>query len=129
MFTISQIKEAHSKVKSGADFPSYIQELILLGVEKYETFVSDGRAEFYGADNYTTKSEPKYPELTIANESNSEQFKHYLKNHQQGQTNFLTFCGHSAECGIEKWVVNTSEMTCIYYDLKGNEILKELIPR
>jgi hypothetical protein len=28
MFTITQIKEAHSKVKSGADFPAYIQGLI-----------------------------------------------------------------------------------------------------
>lgn len=33
MFTIEQIKEAHSKVKSGADFPNYIQDLIILGVK------------------------------------------------------------------------------------------------
>ena len=30
MFTIAQIKEAHDKVKSGADFPKYIQDLINL---------------------------------------------------------------------------------------------------
>jgi hypothetical protein len=27
MFTIEQIDQAHSKVKSGADFPKYIQDL------------------------------------------------------------------------------------------------------
>ena len=27
MFTLDQIKEAHAKVKSGADFPGYVQEL------------------------------------------------------------------------------------------------------
>lgn len=27
MFTLDQIQEAHKKVKSGADFPTYAQEL------------------------------------------------------------------------------------------------------
>lgn len=35
MFTLDQIREAHVKVKSGADFPHYIQDLIVLGVQKY----------------------------------------------------------------------------------------------
>ena len=42
MFTIDQIKEAHSKVKSGADFPQYVQDLIKLGVIHYTTYVRDG---------------------------------------------------------------------------------------
>lgn len=41
MFTIEQIKAAHSKVKSGADFPSYIREIKQLGVTGYEVSVSD----------------------------------------------------------------------------------------
>jgi hypothetical protein len=32
MFTIEQIKQAHNKVKSGADFPKYIQEIKKLGM-------------------------------------------------------------------------------------------------
>ena len=39
MFTVEQIKEAHSKVKSGADFPQYIQEIKILGVTAFETWV------------------------------------------------------------------------------------------
>lgn len=42
MFTLDQIREAHAKVKSGADFPHYIQDLIVLGVQKYDIFVHDG---------------------------------------------------------------------------------------
>ena len=41
MFTLEQIKSAHSKVKSGADFPNYVQDIIKLGVIFYETHVSD----------------------------------------------------------------------------------------
>jgi hypothetical protein len=35
MFTIEQIKQAHVKVKSGADFPAYIKYLKQLGVRYY----------------------------------------------------------------------------------------------
>lgn len=31
MFTIEQIKEAHSQLKSGADFPEYIREIKIFG--------------------------------------------------------------------------------------------------
>ncbi|MEO8771990.1 MAG: DUF1398 family protein [Ferruginibacter sp.] len=128
MFTISQIKEAHSKVKSGSDFPNYIQDLIKLGLTKYDTYVSDGHGEYFGTDNYEIKSEAKYPMLIVAEESDTEKFKRYLKIHQQGQTDYMTFCNHSAECGIEKWTVNTVEMTCIYFDKQGTKILTETIP-
>jgi hypothetical protein len=32
MFTLEQIQQAHKKVKSGADFPAYAQELTNMGV-------------------------------------------------------------------------------------------------
>lgn len=47
MFTVEQIKAAHSKVKSGADFPSYIQEIKALGVTANETYVEDGHFNYY----------------------------------------------------------------------------------
>ena len=128
MFSISQIKEAHSKVKSGADFPKYIQDLITLGVKSYNTFVIDSHTEYKGENNYQIKSDAKYESLIISDKSDSEKFKHYLKIHQQGQTDYLMFCNHSAECGVEKWTVDTTAMTCIYYDKNGNELLAEKIP-
>ena len=46
MFTLDQIKAAHSQVKSGADFPKYIQDIGKLGVLKYEHFVADGHTTY-----------------------------------------------------------------------------------
>lgn len=128
MFTVEQIKEAHSKVKSGADFPAYIQEIKGLGVTGYEAFVSDGHINYFGAANYQTAAGPKYPELVIADQSEEEQFKADLKAHQLGKTDYPTFCKDCAKSGIEKWVIVMDGMTCTYYDKAGNEILVEVIP-
>lgn len=128
MFTINQIKEAHAKVKSGADFPKYVQDIIALGVKSYSTYVTDGHTEYKGADDFSANNDPKYGDLAIADKSDNEKFKHYLKAHQQGKSDYLTFCNQSAETGVEKWIVDTNEMTCIYYDKSGNAMLVETIP-
>lgn len=128
MFTIEQIKFAHSKVKSGADFPAYIQDLKTLGVIYYETFVSDGHTDYFGANAYKTKTTAKYDQLRIAESSNIEQFKIDIKAHQLGKTDFLSFCNDCAKSGIEKWAVCMEKMTCTYFDKSGNEILVEQIP-
>lgn len=128
MFTLSQIKEAHAKVKSGADFPNYIQELSALGVLIYTTYVSDGHTEYIGTDSHTLTSEAKYATLAIASKSSTENFKNYLKTHQQGHTNYPTFCKQAAETGTEKWVVDIVNMTCTYYDKQGHVMLVEEIP-
>ena len=128
MFSINQIKEIHSKVKSGADFPQYIQNLIELGVLSYHQFVSDGHSQYFGKDNFNIQSEAKYTALIVSESSDKVKFQHYLKIHQAGQTDYLTFCQHSAETGVEKWTVDMTEMTCTYYDKQGNKMLVEEIP-
>ena len=128
MFQLTQIKDAHAKVKNGADFPAYIHDLIQLGVLSYDTFVTDGHTLFTGADNYTIDSAPKYSPLAIAQISNAEKFKQYLQLHQQGQTDYPAFCNHAAETGVEKWTVDMNTMTCTYYDMSNNKMLEEKIP-
>lgn len=128
MFTVAQIKEAHSKVKSGADFPKYIQEIKKLGVIGFETFVEDSHTEYYGNENFKTQSEAMYSNLEISETPNREEFIERLMKHQRGETDYFTFCKDCAATGIEKWIVSLTEMTCIYYDKDGNEILVEKIP-
>jgi uncharacterized protein YbcV (DUF1398 family) len=128
MFELKEIKEAHAKVKSGADFPRYVQDLIKLGVKKYDTFVSDGHALFFGNDNYQIQSEPKYSTLSVANISDKERFKHFLKSHQRGQTDYPAFCNHAAATGVEKWTVDMNLMTCTYYDKANTKMHEEQIP-
>jgi len=129
MFTIQQIQTAHSKVQSGADFPKYIKEIKQLGILSYETYVTDGQTVYFGLDEYMLSSSVKYESLQIALTLSLENFKRDLKAHQQGQTDYPTFCKDCAKSGIEKWMISTEKMTCSYYDLQGNEVLIELIPQ
>lgn len=128
MFTAEQLKAAHSKVKSGADFPAYIQDIRKLGVTHYETFVFNGHSNYFGANNHKVVTDAKYAALVIAPNSNHEQFKADLKAHQHGKTDYPTFCAQCAALGIEKWVISMDAMTCTYYDQTGNEVLVESIP-
>jgi uncharacterized protein YbcV (DUF1398 family) len=128
MFTLDQIKTAHAKVKSGADFPAYIKEIKTLGVTHYEAFVSDGHTDYHGANGYTVTVPAKYDTLEILNEVNTEEFKTELLAHQQGKTDYLTFIKMCATTGIEKWEIRMDGMTCTYFDATGNEVLVEKIP-
>ncbi len=128
MFTIEQIKTAHSKVKSGADFPAYVQEMKLSGILFYEHFVSDGHIQYHGLNNFILSAAAKWAPVEVAKTGNKESLKHNLLIHQQGETNYLTFCKQAAEAGVEKWVVDMKNMFCTYYDKSGSEMLVEKIP-
>lgn len=128
MFTIDQIETAHRKVKTGADFPQYIKEIKRIGVVTFETWVNDSHTDYSGENGFKISSKPMYRNLEIANNSDPIKFKHYLSVHQQGQSDYLTFCKNCAETGIEKWFVSLVTMTCTYYDKAANEILVERIP-
>jgi len=110
MFTVEQIKEAHSKVKSGADFPSYIKEIKLLGVTHYEAYVTDGHTDYHGGNDHIVTVPPKYEPINIANILQTEKFKTELLAHQQGKTDYLTFIKMCAETGIEKWKIFMGEI-------------------
>ena len=129
MFTVEQIKAAHSKVRSGADFPSYIKDIKQLGVTLYEAYVTDGHIDYHGGSEYTATVPAKYESVEIAEFPNIEEFKTELLAHQLGKTDYLTFINMCAGTGIEKWEICMDKMTCTYYDKAGNEILVEKIPQ
>lgn len=128
MFTERQIKAAHAKVKTGADFPAYIQEIKNLGLISYEYSVCNGKTEYFGANGHNINSDARYAPLTIADCSSSERLEHIISIHQQGQTDFVTFCRQAAEAGVEKWIIDTQKMLCTYYNKAGNKIIAEPIP-
>jgi uncharacterized protein YbcV (DUF1398 family) len=128
MFTIDQIKAAHAKVKSGADFPNYALETKGLGVTSYELYVTDGHTAYHGADGFALSADAKWQPVEIAKKSNKGLLENSLKIHQQGQTDFLTFCRQAAEAGVEKWIVDMIKMICVYYDKAGSTMVTESIP-
>ena len=127
-FTIEEIKAEHQKVKSGADFPKYIQAIKNLGVSHYTSYVSDGNTEYFDTENNSAKTGSKYEASVISETLNLENFKTRLKLHQQGGTDYLTFCKDCAENGIEGWKMDLNQMICIYFDKKGADVLEEKVP-
>lgn len=127
-FTIEEIKAEHQKVKSGADFPKYIQEIKKLGVSYYKALVADGNTQYFDAENNYAETGRKYNELIVSENLNLDRFKDKLKLHQQGGTDYPTFCKDCAENGIEGWKMDLNKMTCTYFDKNRNDVLEEKVP-
>lgn len=127
-FTIDEIKAEHQKVKSGADFPKYIQEIKNLGVSHYTSLVADGNTQYFDAESNYAETGKKYDDLMVSENLNLDQFKARLKLHQQGGTDYMTFCRDCAENGVEGWKMDLNKMTCTYFDKPQNDILVEKVP-
>jgi uncharacterized protein YbcV (DUF1398 family) len=114
MFTLKQIEVAHSKVKSGADFPEFIGQLKTLGIKRYTVFVQDGHTKYSDEAGFSLHGDALYLPLTIA-ENNPALFEKLLRKHQAGETDYQTFCHDAAKSGIEKWTVDTEALICTYF--------------
>jgi uncharacterized protein YbcV (DUF1398 family) len=128
MFELAAIAAAHSKVKSGADFPAYITEIRSLGVVRFETWVKDSHTVYFGATDFQLSAPGLFEPLTIADNCDLPTFKTRLLLHQQDYTDFVTFCNDCAATGIEKWVMDLNEKTCTYFDKNNTEQLVEKLP-
>ncbi len=128
MFTLEAIKATHAKVKTGADFPRYVQDMKALGVRRYDHYLTDGHCTYFGRGDYQLSSPGKWPEITIAIEPALAKLEEALRIHQAGQTDYLTFCQQAADSGVCKWTVDMLGMSCTYYDIGGNEMVEEKVP-
>ena len=129
MFTIEQIQTAFNKVKSGEDFPQFVQDLKTIGVSHYDNFVSDGRTLYYGINNFVLNGKSKYSKIRVNDKSSPDKLKHAISIHQAGHTDYPTFCLQAAEAGVEKWTTHMIEMTVTYHDKHGNILTIEAIPQ
>ena len=129
MFTIQQIKSAHAKVKSGADFPAYIQELKTLGISAYRLSLTDGGVTYQGANGYSITGGPKYEDHAIINPPDRNALSNSLAIHQKGETDYPTFCLQAIAAGVAYWLIDMAKMTCTYYDIYDKEIIREQIPQ
>ncbi|RCH53841.1 phage envelope protein [Mucilaginibacter hurinus] len=128
MFTLQQIKAAHAKVKTGADFPRYIQEIKSYGLSRYIFNVTDGAIVYYGGNGHKVAGPPVYTPKIINPSASPDSLRNIIAVHQQGKTDFATFCSQAAGAGVKQWVVDTERMLCIYEDANGNEMVAEPIP-
>lgn len=128
IFTLQQIADTHAKVKSGADFPQYVQDLKALGMKAYTINVSDGQTQYVDCDDAVMNTESKYDALILNSVLNQTRFEERLKLHQQGGTDYRTFCEDCAANGIAGWTLDLDAMTCSYFDVQKQNILTEMIP-
>ena len=127
MFTLDQINDIHERLGRQATLPQYLQALKSIGVEKYDSFITDGHSEYYGVDNQKVVSPPAHEKFTIGKTSNREGLLKHLNLHNQGKTNYVEMSKGLADSGIEKWTFDTHKMTITYYDKDGHRMLVETI--
>ena len=127
MFTLEQIHDVHNRLGEADTLFAYLQALQAMGVEKVDSYLTDGHSVYVGEDDYQVVSPPVHEVLTIAEESNRDEFLRHLSSHEQGETDYIEMSKGLAASGIEKWTMDTRSMSMIYYDKVGNEMLVEQI--
>ncbi len=127
-FTLSAIQQAHQQF-TGVDFPKLFKAFKDMGMTYNIVNIQDGTATYVhqSKDDIVTSSvKSNHP---VAQKSNKTIVQDVLTRHQQGQTDFETFCDEMAEAGIYKWHIDIQAGTCTYIDLKEQAIISELIPQ
>ena len=128
MFTKEQIEIAHNKVKSGADFPVYVKEIKALGIISHEVLLLDGTWIFKGVYGQVVRFKRSLESITVSTQVFPEKFKQILTMHQNGETDYRTFCVQAGEAGVERWISDFRYMTVSYLDSYGNVVDIEPIP-
>ena len=126
-FTIEQINDIHDRLGNANTLADYVRALKTIGINKYDSYLTDGHSEYFGVQGHKVISPPAHDKLSIAATSNKENFLKHLKLHEQGKTSYVEMSQGLAESGVEKWTVDTNQMTMIFYDKAGHAMLVENI--
>ena len=127
MFTLDQINDIHAGLGKAETLSQYLEALKNIGVDKCDSFITDGHSEYLGKGGHKVVYPPVHEKLSIAETSNRESLLKHLELHNQRKNNYLEMSKGLADSGIEKWTFDTIKMTLTYYDKDGNEILVEAI--
>ena len=128
MITITDIETAQSKIATAADFPQFIQDLKNMGIQQFSTIVENSQSIYWHTGGKPIVSDVKYEPLSLTYETDVDTFLVRLKLHQEGKTDYYTFCVDAANTGIEKWVMDLDQMTCTYFDHTCRAVLVENVP-
>ncbi|HEA6672345.1 TPA: DUF1398 family protein [Staphylococcus aureus] len=127
-FKLSAIQQAHQQF-TGVDFPKLFKAFKDMGMTYNIVNIQDDTATYVhqSEDDIVTSSvKSNHP---VAPSSNQSIVQDVLTRHQQGQTDFETFCDEMAQAGIYKWHIDIQAGTCTYIDLQEQAIISELIPQ
>ena len=111
MFTKETILAAQARVKSGADYPHLVQELKGMGIRSYVHFVAEGSNVYQGEGGHSVTIGHAPEPIPVADQPSAAAFRHSLTLHQQGKTDYPTFCRQAGEAGVDKWTSDLAAMT------------------
>ncbi len=86
MLTLEQSNAFHSCLGRSQTFVEYVRALSVIGVEKYDSYLTDGHSEYVGSSGEQVNFPAVYEELAIAEKGNRKTFLEYLRLHQQSET-------------------------------------------
>jgi uncharacterized protein YbcV (DUF1398 family) len=127
IFRIEQIHDIHDRLGTMERFPDYVRALNAIGVERYDSYLSDGRSEYFVEDGLSVVSAAVHEALPVNDASDREKVVEHLGLHPLGRTSYLEMSKGLADSGVEKWTVNTNAKTLTYVDTKGREPVTEAI--
>jgi uncharacterized protein YbcV (DUF1398 family) len=127
MFTLEQITDIHDRLGNSDSLGDYLRALRDIGVETYDSFITDGHSVYLGAGGQTLVGPAFHETFAIAETCDKEQFLQFMQKVEQGGVGYVEMSKALADNGVEKWTFDTDKLTITYLDKAGNVLLSEKV--
>jgi uncharacterized protein YbcV (DUF1398 family) len=127
MFTLEQITDIHDRLGNSDTLGAYLRALRDIGVETYQSYLTDGHSEYFGVDGQQLLGPAFHESFAIAETCDKEQFLRYMQRVEQEGIGYVEMSKALAGNGVEKWTFDTEKLTITYLDKAGNVLLSEKV--
>jgi uncharacterized protein YbcV (DUF1398 family) len=127
MFTLEQVTDIHDRLGNRDTLGGYLRALRDIGVEAYDSYVTDGHSEYFGADRKMLVGPAFHETFAIAEAGDGDKSLRYTQQVGDGGFGYVEMSRALADDGVEKWTFDTEELTINYLDKVGNVLLREKV--
>ena len=89
MFTVEQIDDSNARLGSAKTFSGYVRTLKTIGVERYDSYLTDDHSEYFGQGGCRVASSPVHEVLAVAETGQRETFLEHLGRPERRETSYL----------------------------------------
>ena len=125
MFTLEQITDIHDRLGNRETLGGYLRALGVIGVEAYDSYITDGHSEYFGADGQKLVGPAFHEMFAIAETCDKEQLLPYMQQVERGGIGYVEMSKALADNGVEKWRFDTERLTITYFSKSGDVLLAE----
>ena len=127
MFTLEQVTDIHDRLGNKGTLGGYLRALRDIGVEAYDSYITDGHSEYFGSDEQILVGPAFHETFAIAETCDREGFLRYMQQVEKGDVGYAEMSKALADIGVEKWMFDTGMLTITYLDKAGNVLLCEKV--